>query len=99
MGREPPVPCESSDRHSKVRPKREENAQVKDPFGREKALQEDWHRQNRPWPDQDAPHAFIQIAKIEAQARQVRARLRRRLFESSAHDSLRLISYAWIPPF
>ena len=49
--------------------KREENAQVKDPYGREKALQQDWHRQDQAAPDQDAPYSFVQIAKSETQAR------------------------------
>src|ERR1700733_6365543 len=35
------------------------NAQVENPYGREKALQQDWHRQNQAAPDQDAPYPFV----------------------------------------
>ena len=46
--------------------KREDNAQVEDPYGRGQALQQDWHRQNQAGPDEDAAHPFFEVAKVEA---------------------------------
>ena len=48
---------------------REENAQVKDTYGREEALQQDWYRQNQAEPDEDATHPDVEVAKGETQAR------------------------------
>src|ERR1700749_1059981 len=76
---------------SKPCPRREDNAQVEDPFGRGQALQEDWHRQDQAEPDEDAAYPYFEVAQGEAQAREEPARFRRRLQEGSAHDSLRLI--------
>jgi hypothetical protein len=47
-------------------PNEKMNAQVEDPYGCEKALQQDWHRQNQAGPDQDAPHPYVEAAKGKA---------------------------------
>src|ERR1035437_5609575 len=73
-------------------PKREKNAQVEDPYGREKALQQDWHRQNQAGPGEDAAHPNFEVAEGETQAGPDPAGFRWRLQEGSAHDSLRLIA-------
>jgi hypothetical protein len=46
-------------------PNEKTNAQVEDPYGREEALQQDWHRKNQAGPDQDAPHPYVEAAKGE----------------------------------
>ena len=71
---------------------REENAQVEDPYGREEALQQDWHRQDQAGPGQDAPYPYVESAKDETQAGKNPAGFRWRLREGRAHDSLRLIA-------
>src|ERR1035441_9086792 len=72
--------------------RRDQNAQVEDPYGRGQALQQDRHRQNQAGPDEDAAHPYFEGAKDEAQAGQDPARFRRRFQEGRAHDSLRLIA-------
>jgi len=73
-------------------PKREENAQVEDPYGREEALQQDWYRQDQAGPDEDASHPYFEGTKDQAEIRQDGACVGWRLQEGSAHDSLRLIA-------
>jgi len=46
---------------------REDHAKVEDPYGREEALQQDWHRQDQAGPDEDASHPYVEIAKGETQ--------------------------------
>jgi hypothetical protein len=41
--------------------KEKKNAQVKDPYGRGQALQEDWYWQNCSSPDEDSAHPFVKI--------------------------------------
>src|ERR1035438_3650797 len=87
-----PGPCVRAIGSAGESEQRENNAQVEDPYGREEALQQDWHRQNQAGPDEDAPHPHVEIAKGETQARPDPAGFRWRLREGSAHDSLRLIA-------
>jgi len=82
----------------RLSPKREENAQVEDPYGREKALQQDWHRQNQAGPDEDASHPYVEATQSEAQAGTDPAGFRWRLQKGSAHDSLRLSHLRWGGP-
>jgi hypothetical protein len=66
-----------SDPLAEIEQNREENAKVEDSYGREKALQQDWHRKDQAGPDEDAAHPYVEGAKDQAEAGQDRACFRR----------------------
>jgi hypothetical protein len=66
MGGEVPVSAGSTRRASQplspIQANEKKNAQVEDTFGREEALQEDWHRQNQAGTDEEASHPYLEGA-------------------------------------